>query len=77
LFGATFCVLAPEHPLVQQITTPAQTPPWTLISQKVKNTSDLDRETAAAKEKTGVFTGAYAINPVSAVCRCRSGLPTT
>jgi len=65
LFGATFCVLAPEHPLVQQITTKDNKPFVDAYIEKVKNTSDLDRETAAAKEKTGVFTGAYAINPVS------------
>ena len=65
LFGATFCVLAPEHPLVQQISTPAQKSAIDAYIAKVKNTSDLDRETGAAKEKTGVFTGAYAINPAS------------
>ena len=65
LFGATFCVLAPEHPLVQQITTKENKAFVDAYIEKVKNTNDLDRETAAAKEKTGVFTGAYAINPVS------------
>ncbi len=65
LFGATFCVLAPEHPLVQEITTAAQRAAIDAYIEKVKNTSDLDRDLAAAKEKTGVFTGAYAINPVN------------
>ena len=65
LFGATFCVLAPEHPLVQKITTKENKPFIDAYIDKVKNTSDLDRETAAAKEKTGVFTGAYAVNPVN------------
>jgi leucyl-tRNA synthetase len=65
LFGASFCVLAPEHPLVAKITTPEQTESVQKYIEQAKNVSDLDRETAAAKEKTGVFTGAYAINPVS------------
>ncbi|MFN3828292.1 MAG: leucine--tRNA ligase [Micavibrio sp.] len=65
LFGATFCVLAPEHPLVAAITTEAQKGAIAAYIDKVKNTSDLDRDLAAAKEKTGVFTGAYAINPAS------------
>ena len=65
LFGATYLVLAPEHPLVQSITTDAQSDAVgeyvTLASRK----SDLAR-TDLAKEKTGVFTGAYAWNPVVA-----------
>lgn len=65
LFGATFCVLAPEHKLVAEITSTEQKAAVAAYIEKVKNTSDLDRETAAAKEKTGVFTGAYAINPVN------------
>ena len=65
LFGATFCVLAPQHKLVEDITTAAQKSAINAYVAKVKNTSDLDRETAAAKEKTGVFTGAYAINPAN------------
>lgn len=65
LFGATFCVLAPEHPIVAQITTPDQRAAIAAYIDKCKNTSDLDRETAAAKQKTGVFTGAYATNPVN------------
>lgn len=65
LFGATFCVLAPEHGLVERITSAAQSAAVMAYIEKVKNVSDLDRETAAAKEKTGVFTGAYALNPAS------------
>src|SRR5690606_31602948 len=65
LFGATFCILAPEHPLVAQITTADKAAEIEAYVERVKNISDLDRETAAAKEKTGVFTGAYAINPVN------------
>jgi leucyl-tRNA synthetase len=65
LFGATFCVLAPEHPLVEKITGAKERGSVNAYIEKAKNTSDLDRETAAAKDKTGAFTGAYAINPVN------------
>ncbi|MDX1492179.1 MAG: leucine--tRNA ligase, partial [Pseudohongiellaceae bacterium] len=65
LFGATFCVLAPEHPLVAKITTEEQAGAVKEYVERVKNISDRERETTAAKTKTGVFTGAYAINPVS------------
>ena len=64
LFGATYMVLAPEHPLVAQITTDQQRP---VVEDYVKatiNKSELER-TAETKEKTGVFTGAYANNPVN------------
>ena len=64
LFGATYCVLAPEHELVTKITTPEQKE---LVHQYVQNCSlksDLER-TELNKEKTGVFTGSYAINPVN------------
>jgi leucyl-tRNA synthetase len=64
LFGVTFCVLAPEHPLVSEITTSAQKAAVMDYVQIARNRSDLDRS-AQAKEKTGVFTGAFAINPVS------------
>jgi leucyl-tRNA synthetase len=64
LWGATFMVLAPEHPLVEQITTPEhKTIVEAYKSQAVRRT-DIDRE-ATDKEKTGVFTGGYAINPVN------------
>ncbi|MBP3707271.1 MAG: leucine--tRNA ligase, partial [Clostridia bacterium] len=64
LFGATYCVLAPESDLVQKITTPDQK---VAIDEYIKicsSKSDLER-TELNKEKTGVFTGAYAINPVN------------
>ncbi|MCB0086316.1 MAG: leucine--tRNA ligase [Caldilineaceae bacterium] len=63
LFGATYCVLAPEHPLVKQITTPAQQAAVEEYVQQSINRSDLDR--TAQQEKTGVFTGAYAVNPAT------------
>ena len=64
LWGATFMVLAPEHPLVEKITTSEQ---QTAVAEYVAFTlrqSDIQRE-AVGKEKTGVFTGGYAINPVN------------
>ncbi len=64
LFGATYMVLAPEHELVSQITTPQQRGAVRAYVEEAKHKSDLDR-TADTKEKTGVFTGAYAINPVN------------
>lgn len=64
LFGATYCVLAPEHKLVEQITTAEQRQAVKDYLEKVKMKSDLER-TDLAKEKTGVFTGAYAVNPIN------------
>lgn len=64
LFGATYCVLAPEHKLVDEITTEQQRDAVEAYLEKVKMKSDLER-TDLAKEKTGVFTGAYAINPIN------------
>lgn len=64
LFGATYCVIAPEHKLVEQITTTEQRQAVEAYLDKVKLKSDLER-TDLAKEKTGVFTGAYAINPIN------------
>ncbi|MBO8177748.1 MAG: leucine--tRNA ligase [Bacillus sp. (in: Bacteria)] len=64
LFGATYCVLAPEHPLVKKITTPEQQVAVESYLDQIKSKSDLER-TDLAKEKTGVFTGAYAVNPAS------------
>ncbi|MCX6126016.1 MAG: leucine--tRNA ligase, partial [Proteobacteria bacterium] len=63
LFGATFCVLAPEHPLVSSVTSPSQKSAVMDYVSLAKNRSDLER-TAQTKDKTGVFTGAYALNPV-------------
>ncbi len=64
LWGATFMVLAPEHPLVGKITTDAQRAAVEAYAQAAARKSEIDR-TAEGKEKTGVFTGAYAINPVN------------
>lgn len=64
IFGATYAVLAPEHKLVESITTADQKEAVTAYLDKVKLKSDLER-TDLAKEKTGVFTGAYAVNPAS------------
>ncbi|MCL2185565.1 MAG: leucine--tRNA ligase [Treponema sp.] len=64
LFGATYMVLSPEHPLVNKITTAEQRKAVTSYIEKAALKSDLDR-TDLAKEKTGVFCGSYAINPVN------------
>jgi leucyl-tRNA synthetase len=64
LFGVTYMVLAPEHPLVDKITTPEQKAAVEEYRTKASLKSDLDR-TDLAKDKTGVFTGGYAINPVN------------
>ncbi len=64
LFGATYMVLAPEHPLVEKITTPEKRQAVEEYIEQANRKSDLER-TDLAKEKTGVFTGAYAINPVN------------
>ena len=64
LWGATFMVLAPEHPLVKKITTPEMSWGVEAYIQQAARQSDIDRE-ATDKEKTGVFTGGYAINPVN------------
>jgi leucyl-tRNA synthetase len=64
LFGATYMVLSPEHKLVDQITTPEQRDAIAKYKAEVAKKSDLER-TELAKEKSGVFTGAYAINPVN------------
>lgn len=64
LFGATYMVIAPEHPLVKTITTAAQQNKVTEYCEISARKSDLDR-TELNKEKSGVFTGSYAINPVT------------
>jgi leucyl-tRNA synthetase len=64
LFGATYMVLSPEHPLVDAITTPEQRAAVKKYQEEAARKSDLER-TELAKTKTGVFTGAYAINPVN------------
>jgi leucyl-tRNA synthetase len=64
LFGATYMVLAPEHPLVAEITTEAQRTEVEAYVQSCAAKSDMERG-EMNKDKTGVFTGAYAINPVN------------
>ena len=64
LFGATYCVLAPEHELVGRITASGQQAAVQAYREQAARKSDLER-TDLAKDKTGVFTGAYAINPVN------------
>jgi leucyl-tRNA synthetase len=64
LFGATFMVLAPEHPLVQTITTPEQKAAVDAYITQTQAKSDVERQ-ETDREKTGVFTGAYAVNPVN------------
>ena len=64
IFGATYMVLAPEHPMVDQISTEAQLNEVQNYKELASHKSDLER-TELQKEKTGVFTGAYAINPAN------------
>ncbi|MCQ9315507.1 leucine--tRNA ligase [Pediococcus pentosaceus] len=64
LFGATYLVISPEHDLVDQITTPESKPAVEEYKKAVATKSDLER-TDLNKDKTGVFTGAYAVNPVN------------
>jgi leucyl-tRNA synthetase len=64
LFGATYMVLAPEHPLLAEITTEAQSAEVEAYVQSCAAKSDMERG-EMNKDKTGVFTGAYAINPVN------------
>jgi leucyl-tRNA synthetase len=62
LFGVSFCVLAPEHPFVAKLST---NPDVAAYVAAAKNRSDKDRTASAEKDKSGVFTGAYATNPVN------------
>ena len=64
IYGATFMVLAPEHPLVAQITTPEQKAAVETYVNAAVVESDIQRQ-RADKEKTGIFSGAYAVNPVN------------
>lgn len=64
LFGATYCVLAPEHELVEKITTTDQKAEVEAYKAVCSTKSEMER-TELNKDKTGVFTGAYAVNPVS------------
>ena len=67
LWGATFMVFSPEHPLVEKITSPEQKSAVEAYKMQAARQSDIERE-AVDKEKTGVFTGGYAINPVNQAC---------
>ncbi|MBT9671424.1 leucine--tRNA ligase [Secundilactobacillus kimchicus] len=64
LFGASYMVLAPEHELVDEITTPAQKAAIDAYKKEIESRSDLER-TDLNKDKSGVFTGAYGINPIN------------
>lgn len=64
LFGATYCVLSPEHPLIEKITTDDQKEAVENYKAECAKKSDIER-TELNKDKTGVFTGSYAINPVN------------
>ncbi len=64
LFGATFMVLSPEHPLVETITTPEHSAEVSAYQEQARVISEIDR-LSTEREKTGVFTGAFAINPVN------------
>jgi len=64
VFGVTYMVIAPEHPLVDALTTPAQKPAVEAYRKKIAGKSDLER-TDLAKDKSGVFTGSFAINPAN------------
>merc|ERR1719253_855214 len=63
IYGVTYVTLAPEHPLVSSITTSDQKEEVDAYVAKTSSRSDLDR--TSAKEKTGVFTGGYAIHPLT------------
>lgn len=63
LYGVTFMVIAPEHPYVERLTTHAQKSAVEAYAHQAINRSDLDRK--AAKEKTGVFTGGFVLNPLT------------
>jgi leucyl-tRNA synthetase len=64
LFGATYCVMAPEHPYVDEITSSSQKEAVAAYKKMCSTKSDMER-TELNKDKTGVFTGAYAVNPVN------------
>ncbi len=64
LYGCSYCVLAPEHPLVKELVSKEQKPAVDAYLKEVESKSDLER-TELNKDKTGVFLGAYAINPIN------------
>lgn len=63
IYGATFCVVAPEHPRLKDVTTPDRAEEVEDYVREARKRSDRDRLASAEKEKTGVFTGSYATNP--------------
>ena len=64
LYGATYMVLAPEHPLAEKLTVPSKRKESALYIEKTRRESEIER-TSLNKEKTGVFTGSYAINSIN------------
>lgn len=64
LYGATYLVLAPEHPLVETLTVPSRRKEVAAYIEKTKRESEIER-TSLEKEKAGVFTGGYAVNPIN------------
>ena len=64
IFGVTFVVLAPEHPLVERLTTPEQRDEVQAYVDRAREATEIDR-LSVEREKTGVFTGAYAVNPLN------------
>ena len=64
LYGVSFCVLAPEHPLVEAVTTPKRRPDVLAYQAQASRRSEIDR-LAAGRERTGVFTGACAVHPLT------------
>ncbi|NNN03035.1 MAG: leucine--tRNA ligase [Acidimicrobiaceae bacterium] len=68
-FGVTYAVVAPEHPLLEELTTPEQAPAVRDLVERASRTSDIERsstlEAGAALEKRGAFTGSYVLNPFS------------
>ena len=67
LFGATFFVMSPEHPAVEKITTPEQDEEVRAYVEKAGRMTEIDR-TDVTREKTGAFTGSYAVNPANGGC---------
>ncbi len=64
IFGVTFVVLAPEHPLVERLTTPEQRDAVEAYVARAREATEIDR-LSVEREKTGVFTGSYAVNPLN------------
>ena len=64
IFGATFLVISPEHPILEKIVTPENKEEVSKYQEKVKSKSELER-TELQKDKSGVFTGSFAVNPIS------------